>query len=84
MSVSRGSKLSRAIQFFREASYDEARVAHILVNEIMSERTRRESDKSAKTPAPKRTPKPKPAATKPAQALDPAADFPANESLASA
>ena len=80
-STTRGSKLSRSIQFFREASYDEARVAHILVNEIMAER----KPATAKTPAPRRTPKPKPvkttAATKP---LDPAADFPANESLASA
>ena len=77
---SRGSKLSRAIAFFREASYDEARVAFILVQEVMAART----PVVAKTPAPKRTPKPKPAATKSATALDPAADFPANESLASA
>jgi hypothetical protein len=84
-STSRGSKLSRSIQFFREASYDEARVAHILVNEIMAERTRRQGDKEAKTPAPRavraRKPKVAVAAAKP---LDPASDFPASESLASA
>ena len=36
--ASRGSKLSRALQYFREADPDEARVAHVLVNEIMAKR----------------------------------------------
>jgi hypothetical protein len=77
--TSRGSKLSRSIQFFREADYDEARVAHVLVNEIMSAR----KPDVAKHAAPKaiRAKKPKVTVAKP---LDPAADFPANESLASA
>lgn len=36
--TSRGSRLSRAVSFFREAPYDEARVAFVLVQETMAER----------------------------------------------
>lgn len=36
--ASRGSRLSRAVQFFREGDLDEARVAFQLVEEIMTAR----------------------------------------------
>lgn len=36
--MSKGSRLSRAIQFFREADVDEARVAFQLVKEVMDGR----------------------------------------------
>jgi hypothetical protein len=38
--AARGSKLSRAVDYFRTASHDEARVAYTLVTEIMNERLR--------------------------------------------
>lgn len=36
----RGSQLSRAVEFFRSANLDEARVAYILVKEVMEPRLR--------------------------------------------
>lgn len=38
--ASRGSRISRVLEFFREGDADEARVAHVLVNEIMAKRVK--------------------------------------------
>lgn len=78
------SRLSRAIAFFEEAPYREARVAFILVKEVMDGRAKHASA-TAKTPAPvqskQKAPKPPAAAADVKKPLDPAADFP-QESVA--
>jgi len=64
----RGSKLSRAVSFFREAPHDEARVAFQLVQEAMHARAH-EGKAARSSPTPTRSrasrakPKPKPAPT---------------------
>lgn len=45
------SALSRAIQYFKDADYEEAMVAQVRVVEIMSQRTR---DEAAKRPVTRR------------------------------
>ncbi len=54
---SRGSRLSRSIQWFRESDVDEMRVAFALVKEIVEERLRASKSELArkKTLAPLRT-----------------------------
>ena len=59
--ASRGSALSRAIRYFKEAEYEEAMVAQVRVVEIMAQRTKFLADvkKSAK-PIQRRKRKPSP------------------------
>lgn len=70
MSGSRGSKLQRAVDFFREASIDEARATYTIVQEVMTERLKgvkvsaAGQAKAASTPRKKRRTKAQMAADK--------------------
>ena len=74
MSSSKGSRISRAIGFFREAPFDEARAGFIIVREIMEKRMRAprgEGSLAARRPTALAKPKPAAAAAAPAPAPKP-------------
>ena len=53
MSSSRGSRLQQAVDFFREAPFDEARVTFQLVTEVMEQRAEERAEQAARVAAPR-------------------------------
>jgi len=76
--ASRGSKLSKAVQFFREANLDEARVAFQLVGEIMDARLDEaiNASKASRPKAVRRTRKAKTNASETVQPTHPQSGIP--------